>query len=165
MSIVSNSKHDCLIEGDWTIHLLKYCVHLGTESFVNNLHTNLLIPVITRPTRFAEFSSTLIDNILTNKPQDLLVAEALICDISDYLLIFFLSKKMQKKIKQTYSITSYSVMTPNKIAEFNTALTDNDWSELNVATHVNAAYELFINRFFKMYDEKLPISLNRTKPY
>ena len=83
--------------GDWNIDLFKYDVHLGTESFVNNLHANLLIPVITRPTRFSEFSSTLIDNILTNKPQDLLVAGALICDISDHLLIFFVSKEMQKK--------------------------------------------------------------------
>ena len=56
MSIVSNSKHDCLIAGDWNIDLLKYDVHLSTESFVNNLHANLLIPVITRSTRFAEFS-------------------------------------------------------------------------------------------------------------
>ena len=47
---------------------------------------------------------------------------------------------MQKKIKQNYSTTSYRVMTPNKIEEFKTALTDNDWTELNVATDVNAAY-------------------------
>ena len=88
---------------------------MSTASFVNNLHANLLIPVITRPTRFSEFSSTLIDNILTNKPQDLLVAGALICDISDHLPIFFVSKEMQKKIKQNYFTTSYRVMTPNKI--------------------------------------------------
>ena len=72
---------------------------------------------------------------------------------------------MPKKIKQNYFTTSYRVMTPNKIEELKTALTDNDWTELNVATDVNAAYELFINRFLKMYDEKLPITLKRTKPY
>ena len=165
MSIVSNSKHDCLIAEDWNIYLLKYDVHLSTESFVNNLHANLLIPVITRPTKFSEFSSTLIDNILTNKPQDLLVAGALICDISDHLSIFFVSKEMQKKIKQNYFTTSFRVMTPNKMEDFKTALTDNDWTELNVATDVTAGYELFINRFLKMYDDKLPITLKRTKPY
>ena len=131
---------------------------------VNNLHANLLIPVITRPTKFAEFSSTLIDNILTsgNKLQDLLIAGALISDISDHLPIFFVSKRVQKKIKQNYSTTSYRVMTPHKIEEVKTALTNNDWSELNVAT---AAYELFINRFLKIYDEKLSITHKRTKPY
>ena len=50
-------------------------------------------------------------------------------------------------------------MTSNKIEEFKTALADNDWSELNVATDVNAAYELFINIFLKIYDDKLPITL------
>ena len=147
MSIVSNSKHDCLIAGDWNIDLLKYVIHSGTESFVNNLHANQLIPVITRLTTFAEFSSTLIDNILTNKPQDLLIARALICDISDHLPIFFLSKKIQKNIKQNYFTTSYRVVTCNKIGELKTALNDNDWSELNVATGVNVTDELFINRF------------------
>ena len=62
---------------------------------------------------------------------------------------------MQNKIKQNYSTTSYRAMTPNKIEELKTALTNNDWTELNVATDINAAYELFINRFFKMYDDKL----------
>ena len=143
MSIVSNSKHDCLIAGDWNFDLLKYVIHSGTESFVNNLHANLLIPVITRPTTFAEFSSTLIDNILT---QDLLIATAIICDISDHLPIF-LSKKIQKNIKQNYFTTSYRVVTRNKIEELKTALNDNDWSELNVATGVNVTDELFINRF------------------
>ena len=72
---------------------------------------------------------------------------------------------MQKKIKQNYSTTSYRVLTPNKLEEFKTALTNNDWIELNVATDVNAAYELFINRFLKIYDEQLLITLKRTKPY
>ena len=31
-------------------------------------------------------------------------------------------------------------MTPNKIEEFKTALTTSDWTELNVATVVNAEY-------------------------
>ena len=34
-----------------------------------------------------------------------------------------------------------------------------------MATDVNAAYELFINRFIKIYDYKLPITLKRTKSY
>ena len=101
MLIISNSKHDCLISGDWNIDLLKYDVHLGTESFVNNLRAKLHIPVITRPTRFSEFSSTLIDNILNNKPQDLQAAEAIICDITDHLPIFFVSEEMQKKLNKT----------------------------------------------------------------
>ena len=44
-------------------------------------------------------------------------------------------------------------------------MTNNDWSELNVATDVNAAYELYINIFLKIYDDKLPITLKRAKPY
>ena len=73
-------------------------------------------------------------------------------------------KWFKSKLNKTISL-HHRVMTRNKIEEFKTALTDNDWSELNVATDVNAAYELVKNRFLKIDDEKLPITLKRIKPF
>ena len=59
--------------------------------------------------------------------------------------------------------TSCRVITYDKINEFKTALNDIDWSELNAANDGNAAYELFINRFLLVYDEKLPIVCRQNK--
>ena len=61
--------------------------------------------------------------------------------------------------------TSCRVITDDKIIEFKTALNDIDWSELNAANDVNAAYKLFINRFLLVYDEKLPIICRQNKSY
>ena len=44
-------------------------------------------------------------------------------------------------------------------------MNNNDWSELNVAIDVNAAYELFINKFLQISGEKLPITVKRTNSY
>ena len=46
-----------------------------------------------------------------------------------------------------------------------TALNGIDWSELNAANNVNAVYELFINRFLQVYDEKLPIICRQNKSF
>ena len=69
MSIVTRGKYECIIAGDYNIDLLKSEQHIGTEHFVNNLFANSFVPLITKPTRYSTYSSTLIDNIITNKPQ------------------------------------------------------------------------------------------------
>ena len=61
--------------------------------------------------------------------------------------------------------TSCRVITDVKINECKTALNDIDCSELNAANDVNAAYELFINRFLLVYDKKLPIICRQNKSY
>ena len=64
---ISNKKSECLQADDYNVDLLKYKSNTGTEkSCVNNLYCHSCLPLITRPTRFTEVSSTLIDNIITN---------------------------------------------------------------------------------------------------
>ena len=54
---------ECLIAGDFNIDLLKYDTHRGTGLFLDCLHEHVLVPLITKPTRFTSDSTTLIDNI------------------------------------------------------------------------------------------------------
>ena len=74
LTVVSRIKTECTFAGDFNIDLLKADAHLGSESFINSLYSHSFIPFITRPTRFRTSSSTLIDNIFTNKPQNLLIS-------------------------------------------------------------------------------------------
>ena len=59
---------------------------------VNSLYENYLVSLITWPTRFGKTSSTLIDNIFTNKCNYNAVSVLLITGISDHLPIFYISK-------------------------------------------------------------------------
>ena len=78
----------CLIAGDFNIYMLKYDAHRGTGLFLDYIHEHALVPLVTKPTRFTSDSSTLIDNIFTNKPNNVMLSGILITDISDHLPVF-----------------------------------------------------------------------------
>jgi len=63
---ITTEKAQFVLEGDYNINLLKHDVHIETENLVNNLYANFSMPVICRPTRFADRSVMLIDNIIIN---------------------------------------------------------------------------------------------------
>ena len=60
---LASEKSECLLAGDYNLDLFKYESNTETETFVNNLYCHSCLPLITKPTRFTEVSSTLIDNI------------------------------------------------------------------------------------------------------
>ena len=58
---ISKYKTECLLAGDFNTHWsFKSDVHSDTEHFINNLHCDLLIPLIVWPTCFETHSSTLL---------------------------------------------------------------------------------------------------------
>ena len=65
-------------------------MHEATGNFVNSIYENSLVALITRPTRFGKTSSTLIDNIFTNKCNYNAMSGLLITDISDHLPIIYI---------------------------------------------------------------------------
>ena len=52
--------------GDYNINLLNSDTHNPTRSFLDTMYSNMLYPLITRPTRLTANSATLIENIFTN---------------------------------------------------------------------------------------------------
>ena len=78
----------CAIAGDYNINLLVNNVHTDTSAFVDNIFSQLFIPVISRPTRYSNNNSTLIDNIIVNSFSDNCTSGILLSDISDHLPIF-----------------------------------------------------------------------------
>ena len=104
---IETKKTECLLTDDFNIDLLTSDVHSATEHFINKLHCHLLIPLIVIPTRFETHSSTLTNNIFTNRPRDLCVSVALITDISDqwdHLHIFYIAQITIKQYLPKYFI-------------------------------------------------------------
>jgi len=52
--------------GDFNVDLLKYNSRDKTNNCVDNLFTQGLLPLVTKPTRVTSTSATLIDHIYTN---------------------------------------------------------------------------------------------------
>jgi exonuclease III len=83
-----NDKFETYIAGDFNINLLNYETHNDTNTFLNTAFEHHLYPIITRPTRFSNTNTTLIDNIFTNNPGNNYYAGLLLTDLSDHLPIF-----------------------------------------------------------------------------
>ena len=73
------------------ISLLNHETHADTSDFLNLLYANTMLPMITRLTRYGEFSATLIDNIISNKLSGTWLAGILLDDISDHLPVFLIA--------------------------------------------------------------------------
>ena len=52
--------------GDFNLDLLHCNDHAPTQEFIDSLIYQIFFPLITKPTRIASHSATLIDSILTN---------------------------------------------------------------------------------------------------
>ena len=63
---ISYSKKKMILAGDFNINLFNCDTHDATDKFLENSHSHFLHPTITRPTRFCQTTSTLIDNIFVN---------------------------------------------------------------------------------------------------
>ena len=59
-----------------------------------------LLPLITKPTRITDYTSTLIDHIYTNAPIHNTVSGICLVDISDHLPVFCTSDVYKKKRKR-----------------------------------------------------------------
>ena len=79
---INPDKFDLYICDDMNINFLKCNEHEGTEKYLDMLFDNSLIPIITKPTRITDHSSTLIDHIYTNLPISKLTPGILKVDIS-----------------------------------------------------------------------------------
>ena len=73
---------------------MRHGSHAGTENYLNILYAHRIIPTITKTTRFGKNTSTLIDNLLINKPSNAFISGLLLTDISDHLPIFYISNSI-----------------------------------------------------------------------
>ena len=68
LHILSREKNKKIyITGDFNFNLLKYASHEATSDFFDKMTSNLLIPLISVPTKINTKNDTLIDNIFSNQ--------------------------------------------------------------------------------------------------
>ena len=81
--------------GDFNIDLLKHETHNNTKHFLDTMYSLGLYPLIDKPTRITDNSTTLIDNIFTNELRFNLISGIMYNDISDIMYINDICKVSQ----------------------------------------------------------------------
>ena len=163
---INSEKSDYFLAGDYNINLLKSDVHSETENFANTLFSNFSLPLICKPTRFAENSATLIDNIVSNVINDNYTAGILITDISDHLPVFCMTGGDSVDNGYTDYACSFT-RTYRKVNDctlnmFSSALVNADWTDVYCCTDVNKAYDLFSSKLALLYNESIPLEIIKT---
>ena len=104
---LNNGRSNILLLGDFNINLLKINEkRRSVNNYLDSMLANNLLPVITFPTRFTDYSCSLIDNMFTNISTDYLSSRILLSDISDhppYLMLFKIDPKHSRHPKYIFS--------------------------------------------------------------
>ena len=153
--------------GDFNINLLKYETHDLTGSFLDTLLDNDFLPLISLPSRITNISSTLIDNIFTNKRQDFYDTGLLYCCMSDHLPIFNISWSGPRIKNGTSDFKRIREFSDTNKEKFTNILKNNDWTPLFREADPKAAFDFFDTVINQGFESSFPfknkkISKNNT---
>lgn len=138
---INNEKKYVYLMGDFNLNLLNEKSHTLTSEFVDIMFENTLFPLITKPTRVAKATATLIDNIFCN---DIEISKYIngifYTDISDHYPIFCININCLNS--KNDCIIKTRQYTQKNIENFKTKLTDTDWSIIYESNNANEAFTL-----------------------
>ena len=106
LNSISLENKNSIIMGDFNLNLTNINSH-QVNDFTNNMYATGFYPTISKPTRIANHSATIIDNIFTNITQHKIHSGILYTDISDHLPTFmtFVTSHLNQDTKHsTYEI-------------------------------------------------------------
>ena len=155
---------ECLIVGDFNINLMNSDSNV-TKEFLSIMNSSSFIPVITKPTRLTENSSTLIDNLFLTKP-DMIFAGNLISSLSDHLPNFMIHRDLIPVATQNNSSFSYSYGLVNDVtlSHFYVRVSEHNFSSMYNSDNIDAAVQNLGNVLLNYFNTCCPIK-TRTLSY
>ena len=113
----------------------------------------MFIPIITRSTRLTAHTATLIDNIFTNCLTQNITNGIIINDISDHLPIFasFNNEKLTQKHTRDYNDTNLNMY------NFQSCLSQVDWSSIVPDHDPNEMFEIFVSEYSRLFEDCSPL--------
>ena len=160
LSAPSLENKTCFIMGDFNLDLLKCnsCIHC--QSFCDIMLAKSFVHLINRPTRIANNSSTLIDNIFTNS-LELTNSGIIISDISDHFPVYVFAPITMPTVSSSPALTR--IFSDNNISKLKESLVQTDWSQVYNKDNANEAFNVFINLFMNLFNTHFPLQSSRTK--
>ena len=152
------------LAGDFNRNSLDYSRNSIVCDFFNLAFQNSVFPVINRPARVTKTSATIIDHVLTNTIADSPLHSGILkTDISDHFPVFFLLKtnSEQSNIK---NIIIKRDINEASIEHFISLFDSIDWHLLTQTLLPNNSYNIFLEKFVRIYDQAFPEWKIKIKP-
>ena len=149
--------------GDFNINLLSYESNRETAGFLNNMHSNSLVPYITLPTRITHRSKTLTDNIFFNEINEAATFGNLVTGISDHHAQFLITPRILKNDPNKVTLRRSFKNFNNEL--FKNDLLKTDWESL-LKTNLNDvrfSFEQFLLELNNLLDIHAPFKYSNRK--
>ena len=140
LDVLHKENKTIYIMGDYNINLLNSDTHNPTGSFLDTMYSNMLYPLITRPTRVTANSATLIDNIFTNNTCNTgsTIQGVFVTDITDHYPVFHMNQELITESADEYFVKRlYNSKNKNDFIE---AISLTDWSEMYGASDTQGGH-------------------------
>ena len=154
--VCKNQEKPLFLVGDLNMNSLDYSINTNVRDFFNLIFQNGIFSLINRPTRVTKSSATIIDHVLTNTIIDSEVQSGIIkTDISDHFAVFALMRTslVQPNLKKTFIKRDIN---EDSIKYFKSILNSVDWDLITQTTTPDSSYNIFLDKFIKLYDIAFP---------
>lgn len=153
---------DVILCGDFNFDLLQLELNASTQLFFNTMQSYSFLPLISKPSRIADNSATLIDNIFITNPVDY-ISGIIISSISDHYPVFLIYKSLLTTTNKSSQISfSYRKINNYTLSLFHDSILNHDYSYLMSCTDVNAAVLNLDSILYCYFDKCCPI-VHKTK--
>ena len=121
-----------------------------------------LSQLIAEPTRITEFTSSLIDLILTNMPNRVVCSGVLPIGISDHCLIYAI-RKIAIHHKKNHKIVQFRNFKNFQAQDFRADLSSLPWDDIKSHDNVDDMWRTWKNLFLAVINKHAPIKKRRTR--
>ena len=157
LELCSKEKKKLYLLGDFNLDLLKHDSHDVTNRFLNLMYSNVLLPLINRPTRVTCNTATLIDNIITNVLDNNCISGIYPTDISDHFPVFHISYS-QKHIVTSNPPRNVRLINNTTLSKFKSKIETTNWVDILNMNNVQEVYDKFIQTLTNIYNDTIPIT-------
>ena len=146
------------LAGDININLLQHSTVGIARNYMNTILQYNIMPIIDKPTRVTNHSSTLLDHILTNetKVNSKITSGVITTDVSDHFPTFSISNCIKANLDQNNAIFLKRLVNTDSIQKFRVMLNEANWELLYECKDVDSAYDFFSRTFLIHYNKAFP---------
>ena len=155
LSLERNKK--VYIAGDFNFDLLKISSHADTSNFYDKVTSNLLLPIISLPTKINNTNNTLIDNIFSNQFNPDTISGNLTVNISDHLPSFMITPRLnQNHLPKKHNMYTRDLKNFDRQNFLNEILLT-DWNSTIVDDDANLSFNQFLAKANTIIDTYMPL--------
>ena len=153
------------ITGDFNFDLLKVSTHTDTSNFYNKITSNLLLPLISLPTKINNKNNTLIDNIFTNQFNPDTISGNLTVNISDHLPSFMITPRAnQNHLPKKHNIYTRDLNNFDR-ENFFADILSTDWNSTIVEDDADLSFNQFLSKLNYIIDKYMPLKKLSNREY